>query len=155
MSYFRRRVGDPAEAEDLTQQVFLRLLTADDLASVEQAEGYVFTVASNLVKDRGRRAHRQAEAGRIVLDSALVEQITREAMEDRSPERVLLGREALAEALRALDSLGEKTRDIYILFRLENMKQRDIAKLLGIGQSTVEKHVIKATLHLARLYRPR
>jgi RNA polymerase sigma-70 factor (ECF subfamily) len=156
MSYFKRRVGDHAEAEDLTQQVFMRLLAADDFERVEQVEGYVFTVAANLLKDRGRRASRRGErsAERIVIgpNPDLVEELTREAVEDRSPERVLMGRETLADVLRTLDALGERTRDIYILFRLENMKQREIAILLGIGQSTVEKHVVKATLHLARTY---
>jgi RNA polymerase sigma factor (sigma-70 family) len=152
MSYFKRRVGNHAEAEDLTQQVFMRLLAADDFERVEQAEGYVFTVAANLLKDRGRQAARRSGPGGIGLNLDLVAELTREAMEDRSPERVLLGRETLADVLRTLDALGERTRDIYILFRLENMKQREIAALLGIGQSTVEKHVTKATLQLAHLY---
>ena len=153
MTYFRRRVGDHAEAEDLTQQVFLRLLAADDFERVEQAEGYVFTVAANLLKDRGRRASRRGEHVAIAPNPDLVAELTREAVEDRSPERVLLGRETLADVLRALDALGERTRDIYILFRLENMKQREIATLFGIGQSTVEKHVVKATMYLARTFR--
>lgn len=154
MSYFKRRVGDHAEAEDLTQQVFMRLLATEDFERVEQAEGYVFTVAANLLKDRGRRASRRGEHVVIGPNPDLVAELTREAVEDRSPERVLMGRETLADVLRTLDGLGEKTRDIYILFRLENMKQREIAALLGIGQSTVEKHVVKATLHIARTFGP-
>jgi RNA polymerase sigma factor (sigma-70 family) len=152
MSYFRRRVGDHAEAEDLTQQVFMRLLAAGDFDQVEQVEGYVFTVAANLMKDRGRRAARRGDRAMALPNLDLITELTHEAVEDRSPERVLLGRESLADVLRTLDALGERTRDIYILFRLENMKQREIAALLGIGQSTVEKHVVKATLHLARAY---
>lgn len=152
LSYFRRRVGDATEAEDLTQQVFLRVLAAGDLKEVQAAEGYVFTIASNLLRDRVRRGARRLERDTVAPDSELISELAREAVEDRSPERVLLGKESLADVLRTLDALGEKTRDIYILFRLENMKQREIAALLGIGQSTVEKHVTKATLHLARVY---
>ena len=48
-----------------------------------------------------------------------------------------------------LDELGQRTRDIYVLFRLESMKQKEIAALFGIARSTVEKEVMKATLHLA------
>ena len=72
--------------------------------------------------------------------------------EDFSPERVLLSEESLADVLRSLEELGELTRKIFILFRLENMKQKDIAALYGIGQSTVEKHVVKAVVHLAKRY---
>ncbi len=73
-------------------------------------------------------------------------------MEDRGPERVLEGYEALKEALGVLDQLPERTRDIFILFQLENIKQKDIASLYGTTQKAVEKHVLKAVTHLARYF---
>lgn len=147
MSFFLRRASSHSEAEDLTQQVFLRILgTQPD--RIENPEAFVFTVATNLLRDRGRKAARMGHGGET-LDSALIDELKADLVEDRSPERVLLGRESLADALRALDELGERTRDIFILFRLENMKQSTIAELYGISASTVEKCVVKATLHLA------
>ena len=149
MSFFLRRVGDGAEAEDLTQDVFIRLLGAAERQPIEDVEALVFVTAGNLLKDRGRKATRRGEAGRGVIDPALVSEVAREFVEDRDPERVLLARESYAEVLAALDELGQRTRDIYVLFRLENMKQKEIAALFGIARSTVEKEVMKATLHLA------
>lgn len=153
MSFFLRRIGHHAEAEDLTQQVFLRLSSAG-MAEVENVDGFVFTIAANLLRDRARTNIRRREAVAAPPERGLVMQLTREQMEERSPERVLLARESLTRVLACLDELGEKTRDIFILFRLENMKQKDIAALYGIGQSTVEKHVMKATLHLAVRFGP-
>ena len=149
MSFFLRRVGDGAEAEDLTQDVFIRLLGAAERQPIEDVEALVFVTAGNLLKDRGRKATRRGEAQRGVIDPALVSEVAREFVEDRDPERVLLARESYAEVLAALDELGQRTRDIYVLFRLENMKQKEIAALFGIARSTVEKEVMKATLHLA------
>jgi RNA polymerase sigma factor (sigma-70 family) len=149
MSYFLRRVGDAAEAEDLTQDVFIRLLSAAERQPIEDVEALVFVTAGNLLKDRGRKSSRRGEATGAI-DQALVSELTREFVEDRDPERVLLGRESFAEVLSALAELSQRTRDIYVLFRLENMKQRDIAELFGIARSTVEKEVMRATLHLAR-----
>jgi RNA polymerase sigma-70 factor (ECF subfamily) len=134
--------------------VFLRLLGSGGIKELEHAEGFVFTVATNLLRDRARRSARRQPVTIPAPDPDLVSELAREAVEDRSPERVLLGRESLAEVLRALDELGERTRDMFILFRLENMKHRDIAALYGIGVSTVEKHIMKATLHLAKRYGP-
>ena len=153
MTYFRRRVKNPEEAEDLTQQVFLRLLAAGDADKIDHAGAYVFTIAGNLLKDRGRKAMRRDESGPS-LDSSLVDDLVAELAEARTPERVMLGRESLADVLATLDELGERTRDIFILFRLEHMKQREIADLYGIGQSTVERLVAKAALHLLRKYGP-
>jgi RNA polymerase sigma-70 factor (ECF subfamily) len=79
-------------------------------------------------------------------------QLESELVEEISPERVLLSKDSLADVLRSLEELGELTRNIFILFRLENMKQKDIAALYGIGRSTVEKHVVKAVVHLAKRY---
>jgi RNA polymerase sigma factor (sigma-70 family) len=153
MSYFLRRVGSPAEAEDLTQQVFLRLLASGDAGQIDHASAYIFTIAGNLLKDRGRRAARRKEGGPS-LDEALVGDLAEALSEARTPERVLLGKQSLAEVLATLGELDERTRDVFILFRLEHMKQREIAALYGIGESTVERLVSKAALHLLRKYGP-
>jgi RNA polymerase sigma-70 factor (ECF subfamily) len=71
-------------------------------------------------------------------------------VDERSPERVLIGQMTLALALKALEELSELTRNVFVLFRLEQMKQKDIATLLGISQGSVEKHVMKAAFHLTR-----
>jgi RNA polymerase sigma-70 factor (ECF subfamily) len=147
MSFFLRRVRDRSEAEDLTHDVFVRLLAAAERDQIEDIDAFVFKVATNLLRDRGRRALRRNGARGI--DPDLVSEITHELWEDRDPERVLLGRASLQEIIDALGELNERTRDIYILFRLESMKQREIAALYGISQSTVEKEVMRATLHLS------
>ncbi|GAD58265.1 MULTISPECIES: RNA polymerase sigma factor [Brevundimonas] len=149
MSYFLRRVGSRAEAEDLTQDVFVRLLDASERRPIEDVEALVFVTAANLLKDRARRSQRRSQHGAAPTDAADVSAVTHEFVEDRDPERVLLGRESISAMLAALDELGERTRDIYILFRLENMKQAEIAALFNVSRSTVEKEVVKATLHLA------
>ncbi len=149
ISFFLRRVRDRAEAEDLTQQSLLRLMNAVQRAEVENVESFLFTIAGNLVRDHHRRSIRRSVDDTVSVDTELIAELTREMVEDRSPERVLIGRQSVADVLQALDELGERTRDIFILFRLENMKQRDIAALYGISQSTVEKHVARAALYLA------
>jgi len=152
MSFFLRRVRIRAEAEDLTQEVLLRALRAEGFQRADHADAFIFKIAINLLRDRQRQEFRRGNPGFIPLEEAEASGTAGALVEDLSPERVLLSRDSLSEVLRALDELGELTRNIFILFRLENMKQKDIAALYGIGQSTVEKHVMKATLHLAVRY---
>ncbi len=151
MRFFLRRVGDRSEAEDLTQQTFVRLLGGVDRSDVEHAAAFVFHIAANLLRDRRRALVRRHSDRTVSLDGEAAP-FLRTPAEDCSPERVLLGREALRDVLRSLDELGERTRDIFVLFRLENMRQQEIAALYGVSRSTVEKHVMKATLHLALRY---
>src|SRR6266513_2288611 len=149
MSFFLRRLKDRSQAEDLTQEVLLRVLRACGGDAIENADGYVFKTAVNLLKDQARRALRHGTPHFLSIEDALDGELQSELVEGRSPERVLLSEDALGEVLAALKELGELTRNIFILFRLESMKQKDIAALYGISQSTVEKHVMKAVLHLA------
>ena len=148
LAYFKRRIGDRSEAEDLTQQVFVRLIAHASPEAIDNVDAFIFKVASNLLHDRNRRAMRQARNEEPLLDPHLISEMASQYVEDFSPERVLLGREALKAALDALDELGELTRNIFILSRLEKMKQRDIAVLYGIAPSTVEKHVMRAMIYL-------
>jgi RNA polymerase sigma factor (sigma-70 family) len=154
MSYFLRRVKDHAESEDLTQELFLRILGRTAGPAINNSDQFIFKVAANLLRDRARRhlshgrSHHMSlsDAGEDREDAAKLHPAL---VEDQEPERVLLGRESLGAVLQILDSLGERTRDIFILYRLERMKQREIAELFGLSVSSVEKHVIKATACLA------
>lgn len=153
MNYFLRRVRDRAEAEDLTQEVFLRIVRRPDPAPLENAEVFLFSIAANLLRDRARRAvsHRRADH-RSLDDPGDDLSQSPSLIEARAPDRVLMSQESLGEVLRALDELGERTRDIFILYKLEKMKHREIGALYGLSASAVEKYVRKATAHLARRF---
>jgi RNA polymerase sigma factor (sigma-70 family) len=155
MTFFLRRVRDRALAEDLTQDVLLKVVRACERGQIDRADSYVFKVAINLLRDQRRRAQRVGPAIFLPIEADRDGQLESQLVEAISPERVLLSEDSLADVLRSLAELGELTRNIFILFRLENMKQKDIAALYGIGQSTVEKHVIKAVLHLSNRYGPK
>ena len=153
MNYFLRRVRDRAEAEDLTQEVFLRIVRRPDPAPLENAEVFLFSIAANLLRDRARRAvsHRRADH-RSLDDPGDDLSQSPPLIEARAPDRVLMSQESLGEVLRAIDELGERTRDIFILYKLEKMKHREIGALYGLSASAVEKYVRKATAHLARRF---
>ena len=146
MKFFMRRVRDRQDAEDLTQEVFARALASGELARARRPDSFLFTVATNLLRDRHRQSIRRSPAGAPTIPALAPEG----PVEDRGPERVLEGYESLQEALWVLNQLPERTRDIFVLFQLENVKQKDIASLFGTTQKAVEKHVLKAVTHLAR-----
>src|SRR5258706_13391568 len=55
IAYFQRRVGGRDEAEDLTQEVFLRLVRRLDVETIDNPEAFVFRTAINLLRARSRR----------------------------------------------------------------------------------------------------
>jgi RNA polymerase sigma factor (sigma-70 family) len=150
LSYFLRRIKDRSQAEDLVQDALLRVIRASECEVIEHPESYVFKVAANLLKDSRRQAVRHPTVTCAALEEETGDEVERTLVDERSPERVLDGETSLAQVLRALDELSELTRNVFVLFRLEHMKQKDIAALYGIAQSTVEKHVMRAVVHLAK-----
>lgn len=144
VSYFKRKCGNHAEAEDLAQDVLLRMLGRNDWESVEHAKSYVFRAAANRWVDRQRRS---IVAGtRVEWD----DEITRELNEEVTPECVFTSGQELDFVVSAFKELNVRTRDVFMLVRLEHMKHATVAELLGISVSAVEKHLVKALTHLMR-----
>jgi RNA polymerase sigma factor (sigma-70 family) len=144
VAYFLRRVRDPAEAEDLAHDVFVRL-AGIPLEQLQSAGAYVFQVAANLLKDRARRS-------KIRTDYAAAEGVTGEAEELETcsfdPERIETARRSLTALVARLRELPQRTREIFILYRIENVARGDIARAFGLSLSTVEKEIARATAYL-------
>lgn len=142
-AYFQRRVHSRNEAEDLTQEVFLRLVRRFEVESIGNPEAFIFRTAVNLLRDRSRRGKtQQSHLAELTHQQAAVEEL--------SPERVFDSRQSLTLVLIALEELDERALDAFILHRLEGMKHAQIAELLGVSVSSVEKYIIKALSLLAK-----
>ena len=140
MAYFLRRIRRHSEAEDLTQEVLLRLAERGASIDADRPDAYVFQIATNLLRDKSRR-------DKVRYDYA-VSQPEDLSIEARDPHRVAEAKQTLDAVLATLRGLPERTATIFILFRLEKMRQRDIAEALGISVRTVEQHVLRATIEL-------
>lgn len=143
VKFFLRRCDDREEAEDLAQDVLLRVLGSRHWTSPEHAKSYVFRAAANRWLDRQRRA---------VTHGTTVAWDDEHPLQDEgsTPERVSMAGQELECLASALAELGERTRDVFVLVRLEQMKQSVVAGMLGISVSAVEKHLVKALAHLMR-----
>jgi RNA polymerase sigma factor (sigma-70 family) len=144
LAWFRRRVPDQFEAEDLVQESFLRVVQRGDADQVEHLEGYIYRTATSVLTDRHRR--------RVVrhADEHLAEDDAPEVANDDDPYSSLVGRRTLAVVAAALDDLPERTKTVFVLRRLEGLRHKEIGVRLGISVSAVEKHMERAIQHLAR-----
>lgn len=142
IAYFRRRCGDAAEAEDLAQDVLVRVLAHMNWQTEEEAKGYIFRAAVNRWRDRGRRLLTHPET------VEWTDETLGGRSEENTPESVVLAQEELKQVTQALAELNERPRDVLILFKLEQMKIADIAAMFGISVSAVNKHLARALAHL-------
>lgn len=140
--FFAKRVRDPSEIDDLVQDVFVHIARRAQGRAIENPDGYLFQVAANLLRDRAR----QRTSRRVGLHEPFEDGV--HARETISPERALIGKEAVADLLTALDALPERTRDVFLLHRYDGLKHAEIAKRFDITESAVWKHMAKAVAHL-------
>jgi RNA polymerase sigma factor (sigma-70 family) len=135
--YFMRRTGNHAEAEDLTQEVFIRLANTA-ISAIEKREAYIFQTASNLLRDRARRERVRAD----YRDD--VQRTEGAGVDLLDPHRVAEGHDMLQALFAGLAELPERTRRIFTLYRIENVAKKTIAARFGITESAVEKQVGRA-----------
>ena len=141
--YFSRRLVGGVDVDDLTQEVFLRLLRRARLGNIENVEGYIFQIAANLLRERGRhRVRRRLDVEHPFNDDYA------DTHDELSPERILLGKEAYRLMVQALQELPERVRTVFILNRFEELTGVQIAKRLGVAVSTVEKDMMRAIAYL-------
>ena len=149
LRYFRRHLQHEADAEDLAQEALVRLVRSP--AQVEHAEAYVLRIASNLLRDRFRRDRSHCAGQHDSIDGALHELPS----EEPGTDDVYASRERLERLLSALDELSPRCRQVFLLQRYEGMTYTAIARQLQVSVSAVEKHMMRALLHLqARLAEP-
>ena len=143
IAFFQRRLRDPSQAEDLTQDLFCRM-AAGPPHVVDNPEAYIFRIAANLVNDHYRRETVRSRFHRH-------DDPVREAGIDRlDAARLLEARESVGRVAAVLNTLPERTRHIFILYRLEGMPRKGIAETFGISVSAVEKHIANAMRTLLR-----
>ena len=148
LAYFRRRVTSHAEAEDLTQEVFMRLARSEG-RTAESIDAFIFRIATNLLRDRSRRDRVRSAYRRSI------EQDDGRDIDLLDPHRIVAGRETLGTLWAAIQALPEPTQQIFILYRVENIDKQTIADNFGYAIRTVEKHISQAMIFLSRRVRGR
>ena len=139
-----RAVNDPQQAEDYLHSAFLRLEEYRAEHTVRNPEAFLMRAAVNLAVDESRRRRVRNEAGPSLGEMFKL-------AEDRPLQNeVLAARERLRRVQACLDGLNPRTREIFLMHRLDGKKYRDIAAELGISVSAVEKHIAKAVLALTQ-----
>lgn len=154
--YVRARVRNDAEAEDILQDVWERLLATLDAGPVEQVGAWLYTVARNRIIDRSRQ--RRPDSLDAILDErngdAALEYPGFLLRDDRTPVTEHR-RQLFWDALHAaLAELPEVQRQVFVWHEFEALSFQDIADLTGENVNTLLARKRYAVLHLRRRLAP-
>ncbi|MEO1220416.1 MAG: RNA polymerase sigma factor [Pseudomonadota bacterium] len=142
MRFLVARTRDPDLAEDFLQDARAKLLSDRGDRQVGNPIPYIFQLLANLVEDHRRSERARAQRGREWGDRG--EGLEPDRADHVTPEQNAAGRDMLDKTIEALGELPDKTRAIFLAYRIEGRGQKQIAKDHGLSLSAVEKHLQRA-----------
>lgn len=143
LTYATGIVGDPARAEDIVQDAFLRYRDAAASRSVREPLAYLYRIVRNLAVDLQRRLKTE---DRYFVGSS--DEIALEIAEAKpSPEAAAAARQELRNLLDALAELPERTRIALEMHRLGGCTLKEIAERLGISTSMAQILVVEGVAY--------
>jgi RNA polymerase sigma-70 factor (ECF subfamily) len=141
---------DPDDADNLTQECFLRAYTTMKTFRGEcSVQTWLLRIAVNLARDhvRNRRAGFWNRLLRLDHEAEPGPPID-PASPHPSPERGLLAREVLDAVWRAVDRLSARQKEVFILRFVEEMELKEIAEVLRLRTGTVKTQLFRAVAHV-------
>jgi RNA polymerase sigma factor (sigma-70 family) len=146
--FFTARLRSATAAEDLIQDLYLRLASLELSEPVENPSAYLYRLATNLMLDRLRSEKRSVARDAAWLQSRRVEVGGEGIADEPSPEQSVYARQRLSQTAQAIAELPPKTRRAFELHKLQGLTQEETARALGVTRMTVEKQISTALQRL-------
>lgn len=125
------------DVEDVIQEAYCRLAALPSVEHIASPRAYFLTVAKNIALVHVRRA-------RIVRMESIDEIERLDISSDTpSPEQIIAGRAELARLQILISSLPDRCRRIFVMRKVEGLPQKEIARILGLSETTIENDAAK------------
>lgn len=139
--FFTLRLRNEADAPDLAQEVFLRLLRVEHHETIRSPEAYLFTVASHVLH---QHTLRQAAAPASLDISEVFAEL--QLTSDDDPAERAEGQQKLKELERALASMPAKISTTLLLHRFGGLTIEEIGKQIGVSRPAAKKYLARALI---------
>jgi RNA polymerase sigma factor (sigma-70 family) len=144
-AFLGRRVRSRPDATELAQEVYVRMLRVPEIGAIRNPEAYLYTVASNLAKEHGRRERRDGAS--LDVDDPLVQ----EQLAELPSFAGQLDTEQRIKRLReVLHQLPPKCQAAVALQYWHGQSYAEIALQLGVSTNMVKKYLSQALMHCRR-----
>lgn len=150
---FAARLSSRAEAEDLVQDLFIRISGLEILEPIDNPSALLHRIGSNLMLDRLRSQKRSGARETDWRDVNTTVLAGQEIADQPSADEVVNSRQRLQALVKVVEDLPEKTQQAFRLHKLEGLSHAETARRMNISVSTVEKHISSALKTLTRRLR--
>ena len=135
--YLGKLTSGAEDIEDLVQETYVRMYALPDFHLVESPKALLFRIAHNLAVERARRHKAQATDTVGDLESLTV------FSEEAPPEEQTDARRRFESFCAAVERLPPICRRVFVLRKVHKLSHAEISEVLGVAESTIEKHVAK------------
>lgn len=135
LSYIEYRINHKYEAEDLAQDVFIRLLEYQPILREDTVKYFLFTIARNIITDYLRRYYKKQEITTYIYDN------TAHTTAPKADEGCIV-KDILHLENNKLQTFSAQRRCVYTLNRYEEMSVSEISDKLQLSKRTVENHLL-------------
>jgi RNA polymerase sigma factor (sigma-70 family) len=147
MKFFVSRLPNSADAPDLVQEVYLRILRLDRPDLIRCPEAYLFTIASNIAHEH--RLKRSNRPPHIALEDTPPDEMPMDtdAFATAAPEHAAVQADRLRKLERVLSQLSPKARATLVWARRDGQTYNEIGQRLGVSRNMVKKYLVQALAH--------
>jgi RNA polymerase sigma factor (sigma-70 family) len=150
-NFIRRRVPNPADVEDIVQEVFYELVEANRLLMpIEHVTGWLFRVARNRITDLFRKKKPESFSDAAIEDEEgevlNIEDLLPSA--EAGPEAAYVRNIVLEELARALEDLPREQREVFVAHELEGRSFKELSAEMGLGVNTLLSRKHYAVMYL-------
>ncbi len=137
VDFITYRINNRCDAEDLAQDVFIRLMEYKQILCEDTVKHFIYTISRNIVTDYLRRYYKAREISSYLYDE------TSSACTNETEETVLVNDISSLEK-KKLATFPRQRKQIYYLTRFKGLSSVEIATRLNVGKRTVECHLFMA-----------
>ena len=150
--FFAARLGARAAAEDLAQDLYLKIAALPADEPVQNPNALLYQMGANLMLDRMRQDRRAAAREGAWRETVTVRIGAEDIQDEPAVDDAIGDRQRLAQLIAGLQDLPPRMRQAFQLHKLQGLSHAETARAMGVSVSAVEKHISGAlkTL-LARL----
>ena len=146
LRYLTLRLGNRQEAEEVLQEAFIQYMAAQATTEIETPHAFLLKIAGNIAIDRIRhnasRTAREHEWSDSHYRSQSFEAVL--GVGSAAQDRQLEAKQEIKRVMAVLSELSQPVRTAFILHKFKGLTHKQVAAEMGLAQSTIEKHVIKA-----------
>lgn len=147
VSYLRSKTGCQEDAEDIAQTAFIRVDKASSNGVIANPKAYLYQTASNILVDMKRRERvHESYLREATVHAGGIADVSNQPHAP-SPDLTLDSANNLKRVERAVARLPHQCRQAFLMHRIKGLSYAEIADILGVSVSSVEKYILQALRH--------